>query len=80
MAYSKPWLSVADQLAQLQDRGRTSKDANVQIDTYPAATRFGFTPLYTSFDGVWNAVAILRDILHSGSWDQSQFHQRGTVT
>jgi kynureninase len=40
----------------------------------------GFTPLYTSFDDVWNAVAILKDILHSGSWDQPQLHQRGAVT
>jgi kynureninase len=25
--------------------------------------RFGFTPLYTSFADVWDAVEILRDIL-----------------
>jgi kynureninase len=64
----------------LQPGGRTRKDASVQIDFKPAATRFGFTPLYTSFEDVWNAVAILKDILQSGSWDQPQFHQRGAVT
>jgi kynureninase len=46
----------------------------------PRIMRFGFTPLYTSFEDVWNAVAILKDILSSGSWDQPQFHQRGAVT
>ena len=46
----------------------------------PRTMRFGFTPLYTRFEDVWMAVAILKDILDSGSWDQSQFHQRGTVT
>jgi kynureninase len=29
----------------------------------PAIMRFGFTPLYTSFTDVWDAVEILRDIL-----------------
>jgi len=29
----------------------------------PAIMRFGFTPLYTSFADVWDAVEILRDIL-----------------
>ncbi|MDT8990379.1 kynureninase [Curvibacter sp. APW13] len=46
----------------------------------PRIMRFGFTPLYTSFEDVWNAVAILKDILDNGSWDQPQFHQRGAVT
>jgi kynureninase len=31
--------------------------------------RFGFTPLYTSYADVWDAVEILRDILDSGSYD-----------
>ncbi len=42
--------------------------------------RFGFTPLYTSFIDVWEAVEHLRQILHSGEWQQARFHQRGTVT
>jgi kynureninase len=32
----------------------------------PAIMRFGFTPLYTSFTDVWDAVDILRDMLDSG--------------
>jgi kynureninase len=35
----------------------------------PAIMRFGFTPLYTSFTDVWNAVEILRDILDNASYD-----------
>lgn len=46
----------------------------------PRIMRFGFTPLYIGFEDVWNAVAILKDILVSKSWDQPQFHQRGSVT
>ena len=46
----------------------------------PRIMRFGFTPLYIGFEDVWSAVAVLKDILHSKSWDQPQFHQRGAVT
>ncbi|MFC5548497.1 kynureninase [Massilia aerilata] len=35
----------------------------------PEIMRFGFTPLYTSFADVWDAVEILRDILDSGGYD-----------
>ena len=46
----------------------------------PRIMRFGFTPLYIGYEDVWNAVAILQDILRSGSWNQPRFQQRGTVT
>jgi kynureninase len=35
----------------------------------PEIMRFGFTPLYTSYCDVWDAVEILRDILDNGSYD-----------
>jgi kynureninase len=35
----------------------------------PAIMRFGFTPLYTSFADVWDAVAILRTILDDEAYD-----------
>jgi kynureninase len=35
----------------------------------PEIMRFGFTPLYTSFADVWDAVEILRDILDSEAYD-----------
>lgn len=35
----------------------------------PAIMRFGFTPLYTRFVDVWDAVEILRDILDNAGYD-----------
>jgi kynureninase len=35
----------------------------------PEIMRFGFTPLYTSFADVWDAVDILADILDRGAYD-----------
>ena len=35
----------------------------------PAIMRFGFTPLYTSYADVWDAVEILRDILDRKDYD-----------
>jgi kynureninase len=46
----------------------------------PRIMRFGFTPLYTGFEDVWNAVAALRDILQTRSWDRPEFHRRAAVT
>jgi kynureninase len=46
----------------------------------PDLLRFGFTPLYTRFTDVWDAVAILRDIMATGAWDETRFHQRAAVT
>jgi len=46
----------------------------------PRIARFGFTPLYTSFTEVWDAVEILRDVLDSGSYRDARFHMRGAVT
>ncbi len=46
----------------------------------PDVLRFGFTPLYTRFVDVWQAVDVLRDILLTRAWDRSEFHARATVT
>ncbi|OIQ69461.1 kynureninase [mine drainage metagenome] len=46
----------------------------------PHIMRFGFTPLYTRFVDVWEAVAALKDILTNRSWDQPRFQQRTLVT
>ena len=35
----------------------------------PEIMRFGFTPLYTSFADVWDAVETLRDILDREAYD-----------
>ena len=42
--------------------------------------RFGFTPLYTGFEDVWNAVEHLRQVLESGEWQRAEFNQKSAVT
>ena len=42
--------------------------------------RFGFTPLYTRFTEVWDAVEHLRQVLTSGEWREARFNQRAAVT
>jgi kynureninase len=46
----------------------------------PRILRFGFTPLYTRFADVWDAVEILRDILATEAWRAPEFAARGAVT
>ncbi|UIJ46095.1 kynureninase [Sphingomonas cannabina] len=46
----------------------------------PDLLRFGFTPLYTSFEEVWRAADILADLLASGAWDDERYRARGKVT
>ena len=46
----------------------------------PRIMRFGFTPLYTSFTEVWDAVEILGEVLDQKAWDQPQFKVRHSVT
>jgi kynureninase len=46
----------------------------------PHVLRFGFTPLYTRFADVWDAVEILRDVLESEAWRAPEFAERVAVT
>lgn len=46
----------------------------------PDIIRFGFTPLYLSFTDVEKAVAILKDILKTRSWDAEEYRVLGAVT
>lgn len=46
----------------------------------PDILRFGFTPLYTRFIDVWDAVEQLAQVLHSGEWREPRFNQRAAVT
>ena len=46
----------------------------------PRIMRFGFTPLYTRFTEVFDAVEILGEILDQRTWDQPQFKVRNSVT
>jgi kynureninase len=46
----------------------------------PDVLRFGFTPLYTRFVDVWDAVAHLREVLDLGEWKQERFSRQAAVT
>ena len=46
----------------------------------PDILRFGFTPLYTRFTDVWDAVDRLRAVLESGEWRDARFSVRAAVT
>ena len=46
----------------------------------PRVLRFGFTPLYTRFVDVWDAVETLHDVLATDAWRAPQFAERGAVT
>jgi kynureninase len=46
----------------------------------PNVIRFGFTPLYTSFEDVWLAANELRLILAEGRWQDPRFAVRAAVT
>ena len=46
----------------------------------PDVLRFGLAPLYVRFVDVWDAVAVLRDVMASGTWRDERFHRRSKVT
>ncbi|HEU4809669.1 MAG TPA: kynureninase, partial [Sphingomicrobium sp.] len=46
----------------------------------PDLMRFGFTPLYTTFEESWRAADALADILATREWDQPRFLKRKKVT
>jgi len=46
----------------------------------PEILRFGLTPLYFGYADVWDAVAILKDVLDSRAWDAPEFQRRLAVT
>ena len=46
----------------------------------PDILRFGFTPLYTRYIDVHDAVEHLAAVLQSGEWRESRFNQRAAVT
>ncbi|WP_423198113.1 MULTISPECIES: kynureninase [unclassified Cupriavidus] len=46
----------------------------------PGIARFGFTPLYTGYADVWDAVETLRDVLDTGMYREARFAVRTQVT
>jgi kynureninase len=46
----------------------------------PHVLRFGFTPLYTRYVDVWDAVEVLRDVLARETWRSPEYAARSSVT
>ena len=46
----------------------------------PDVLRFGFTPLYTRFVDVWNAVEHLHQVLETSEWKEQRFGRKAAVT
>ncbi len=46
----------------------------------PGLMRFGFTPLYLSFEDAWQAGQHFREVMESGEYQDPRFHVRGAVT
>lgn len=63
-------------------RHRPGPDRPGVIGDYrePGILRFGFTPLYTRFVEVWDAVQALLEILQSEAWKEPRYQVRHKVT
>jgi kynureninase len=46
----------------------------------PDIARFGFSPLYQSYVGVWDAACAMAEVLADRAWDEPRFHARAAVT
>jgi kynureninase len=46
----------------------------------PDILRFGFTPLYTRYVDVWDAMVHLVQVMQAGEWREERFNQRAAVT
>ena len=46
----------------------------------PDLMRFGFAPMYNSYEDAWTAAAIVTDVLGSRGWDTKRFRLRQKVT
>ena len=46
----------------------------------PDTLRFGFAPLYTRYEDVWQAVVTLRDVLQTQCWSEPRYAVRAAVT
>jgi kynureninase len=46
----------------------------------PDVLRFGLAPLYVRYVDLWDAVAVLRDIMQTGAWRNDRFAARRSVT
>ena len=46
----------------------------------PSNLRFGFSPLYTRYIDVWDAVKIICEVMETAQWQDQKYQQRSRVT
>ena len=46
----------------------------------PDIARFGVTPMYTSFEDIWNAIEHMRQVMAAGEWRRPEFNTKNAVT
>jgi kynureninase len=46
----------------------------------PDVLRFGFAPLYLRYADIWDAVAVMEEVLRTDTWREPRFQQRAAVT
>jgi kynureninase len=46
----------------------------------PDILRFGFAGLYVRYADIWDAVAVLKDVMANRAWDRPEFKARKAVT
>ena len=46
----------------------------------PDILRFGFAALYVRYADLWDAVAVLKDVMNNNAWDRPEFKARKAVT
>jgi kynureninase len=46
----------------------------------PDIARFGFTPMYTGFEDVWNAADHLKQVMEGDEWRRPEFNLKNAVT
>ena len=46
----------------------------------PDILRFGLTPLYLRYVDLWDAVAVLKDVMMTAAWDRPEYKVRAAVT
>jgi kynureninase len=71
---------IGDVRAGDASNGNATKGHSQEASAHKDILRFGFTPLYTGFADVWQAVDHLKQVLDAKEWMGAQFNQKLAVT
>jgi kynureninase len=71
---------IGDVRAGDASNGNATNGHSQEASAHNDILRFGFTPLYTGFADVWQAVDHLKQVLDTKEWMQPQFNQKLAVT